>query len=181
MNESLITVRYATALFSVAKDRILLQVLKDDVELISDASRHSADFIRMLNSPVVKPSDKVKVLRAIFGERVSTLTMNFLELTVKNNRESFIPAVCRVVIDLVKKEQNIKTAVITTARKVDKSTREKAEKVLEAELGARVELTAKTNEKIIGGLVLRIDDRQYDASIATKLDRLKKEFLKTQL
>src|SRR5690606_2171694 len=167
MNESLITVRYAKALFSVAKEKELLQVLKDDVKLIYDASRHSADFIRMLNSPVIKPSDKVRVLNVIFGRKISALTMNFLELTVKNDRESFIPAICRVVLDLVKKEHNIKTAIITTAKELDNGSLEKAEEVLESELGTTVELTAKINERLIGGMVLQIDDKQYDASIAT--------------
>lgn len=181
MNVSLITVRYAKALFAVAKENNILAELKNDMELVLNVSRDSSEFNRMLNSPVVVPSEKINVLKAIFDAKVTATTINFLELTVKNNRESLIREICRDVVEMIKKENNIKTAVITTARELDKSTLNKAGETLEKELNAKVELGARTNEKIIGGLILRIDNMQYDASVETRLNRLKKEFLKTQL
>lgn len=181
MDEGLISVRYATALFSLAKEKNQLSSLKEDMELILTVSNQSADFNKLLSSPVIKPSEKIAVLRRIFSKNINALSLNFLELTVRNNRESFIPSFCRKVLSFIRKEKNIKTAVITTARPIDEATLRKAEKILEKQMGTHVELTGKLNPKLIGGLVLRIDDRQYDATVLTHLKKLKQELLKAQL
>ena len=81
---------------------------------------------------------------------------------------------------MILREKNINTAVITTAHHIDEETLGKAQKAVESELQTRVELTGKVNPHIIGGIILRIDDRQYDASISAQLKKLKKEMLKTR-
>jgi F-type H+-transporting ATPase subunit delta len=48
---------------------------------------------------------------------------------------------------------------------------------MEKELGSQVEISARINPGIIGGMILRIDDKQYDASIAAQLNKIKKELL----
>lgn len=181
MNESLISVRYATALFSLAKEKDLVMDLKNDMELILNICNQSADFNRMLSSPIVKPSGKIRVFKHLFENRISGLSLNFLELAVRNNRENFIASVCRNVLDFIRKENNIKTAVITTAQALDETILKKVEKIMENELNGRVELSAKVNPQIIGGMVLRIDDRQLDAAVSTQLKKLKQEMLKTKL
>lgn len=181
MDEGLISVRYAMAVFSLAKEKKILPAIKEDMELILTVCSQSADFNRMLSSPVVKPSEKIAVIKSIFSKKINELSVNFLVLTVKNNRESFIPSVCRMVLSYIRKEKNIKTAVITTAKPLDDATLRTAEKTLEKELGAHVELTGKSDPKLIGGLVLRIDDKQYDATVLTRLKKLKQELLKTQV
>ncbi|WP_372946723.1 ATP synthase F1 subunit delta [Mariniphaga sp.] len=181
MDESAITVRYAKAIFSLAKEKNQLVSLKEDMDLISGVSSQSEDFILLLKSPVVKTSKKVHIIQLIFQKKISSLTLQFLELVVQNNREVFIPSICRNVLTLIRKEKNIKTAVITTAQAIDEKLLQKAKKILEEELGTKVELSAKVNSELIGGMILRIDDKQYDASILTQLNKLKQEMLKAQL
>ncbi len=181
MDEGLISARYATALFSLAKEKNQLLTIKEDMELILAVCNQSADFNRLLSSPVIKPSEKIAAIRSIFSKKLSTLSVNFLELTVRNNRETFVTSFCRKVLAFIREENNIKTAVITTAKPIDEATFRNAEKTLEKELGAHVELTRKTDPSLIGGLVLRIDDRQYDATILTRLKKLKQELLKAQM
>lgn len=181
MDESAITVRYAKALFSLAKERNQLGTLKEDMDLVSNVCSQSKDFNLLLKSPVVKTSKKVHIIRLIFQKKISALSLQFLEMVTQNKREVFIPLICRNILTLVRKEKNIKTAVITTAQAIDEKLLEKATKILEEELGNKVELSAKVNPHLIGGMILRIDDKQYDASILTQLNKLKKEMLKAQL
>ena len=181
MNESLISIRYATALFSLAKEKGILLEIKQDMELILNVCDQSADFSRMLSSPVIKPSGKIKVLKELFGRRVNQLSMNFLMLAVRKKRETYIQAVSRDVLDFIRKEKNINTAVVTTARILDNATVEKVQSIIEKELGTPVDLKTKTNPKLIGGLLLRIGDQQYDATISTQLKKLKQEFLESRL
>lgn len=178
MDESAITVRYAKALFSLGKEKGLLAELKNDMDLVAGVCTHSVEFNLLLKSPVVTTSQKISIIRQIFRDKINELSMNFLELVTSKKREVFIPAMCRNTLTLIRKEKNIKTAVLTTAKPVDEKLLEKAKKIFEDELKTEVELSARQSPHIIGGLILRIDDKQYDASVATQLKKLKQEMMK---
>lgn len=181
MDQSTITVRYAKAFFSTAKEKDLLDTLKSDIELILSVCKSSSDFNLLLESPVVKTSKKTDLIKSIFSGKVHELTLNFLLLIVQNKREVQIPGICRNFLTLTRKDQNIKSAVITTASEINKKTLSKVEALISKELGAKIELSSEVKTDIIGGIVLRIDDKQYDASVATQLKKIKQELLETEL
>jgi F-type H+-transporting ATPase subunit delta len=181
MDESAISVRYAKAVFNLGKEQDMLSLLKNDMEVISAACKQSVEFNQLLSSPVIPASKKVKLLRQIFSQSVTAVTMNLLELLSKNKRETFLESICRNVLAMIRKEKNIKTAVVTTARELDQENIGQIIKILEKELGASVELTERVNQKIIGGLILSIDDKQYDASVATRIKKIRQKLIQTSL
>ncbi|WP_167616557.1 ATP synthase F1 subunit delta [Maribellus sediminis] len=181
MDQSAITVRYAKAFFSTAKEKNQLTKLKTDIETVLEVCKTSADFILLLESPVVKTSKKAALIKQIFSGSINELTLNFLTLIVQNKREVHIPGICRNFLDLTRKDQNIKSAILTTASEVSASTLGKMKELLGKELNAEVELSAQVKPEIIGGLVLRLDDNQYDASVATQLKKIKQNLLETEL
>ena len=161
MDQSAITVRYAKAFFTLAKEKNNLNTLKTDIELVHDVCTNSNDFILLLESPIVKTSKKTELISSIFENKIDNLTMNFLLLIAKNKREVNIPGICRNFLDLTRKDQNIKSAVLTTASEIDSETIRKIEELLGKELKATIELSTQTNPDIIGGLVLRLEDKQF--------------------
>nr|WP_319998291.1 ATP synthase F1 subunit delta [uncultured Draconibacterium sp.] len=181
MNQSAISVRYAKAFFSTAKEKKLLDKLKADIQLVMDICKSSQDFILLLESPIVKSSKKAALVKSIFEGKIEEISLNFLLLIVQNKREVHIPGICRNFLDLTRKDLNIKSAVLTTASEVNSSSLKKVEELLEKELNATIELSAQVNPEILGGLVLRMDDKQYDASVATQLRKVKQTLLETEL
>ena len=181
MSISAIRVRYAKAFFSLAKEKKMLDTLKTDIQKVFDVCTQSPEFINLLESPVVKTSKKTELITAIFKFEINTLTLNFLLLITNNKRESYIPGICRNFLDLTRKDQNIKSAVIVTASEINIKTTNKIKALLEKELNATVELTCNVEPEIIGGLILRVDDKQYDSSIATQLRKIKQQLLETEI
>jgi F-type H+-transporting ATPase subunit delta len=181
MEESAITVRYARAFFLLAKEKDQLSMLKQDVELIFEVCQSSADFMRMLKNPVIRTSEKIRLMKIIFGGKISELSHKFLVLVTRNNREAFLPDISRNILSFIRHEKNIKSATLTTAQPVGPELLEKAERILEEELQTEVELTGRVNPRLIGGLILRIDDKQYDDSLATRLKKMKQEVLKVHV
>lgn len=181
MDQSAITVRYAKAFFTLAKEKKLLDILKPDIELVSSVCQQSTDFILLLKSPVVKTSKKMALITSIFSGKVNDLTLDFLHLITKNKREVHIPAICRNFLGLSRADQNIKSAVLTTATKINAETIKKIETLMGKDLNAKIELSSNVNPEIIGGMVLRLDDKQYDASVATQLKKIKQKLLETEL
>jgi len=135
----------------------------------------------MLESPVVKTSNKVKVIRSIFEGQVNEQSIKFLVLIAENKRERNIPGIFRNLEDLYRKEEGIKTAVLTSAQQLDESILVRVKEILESEFQAKIELSTQTDSEIIGGFVLRVDDNQYDASISTQLQKVRDQLLHTEL
>jgi len=181
MDYSLVTVRYAKAFFSLSKEKNQLSIARNDMEIISTVCRESDDFRFLLESPVINPTVKFTLFSKIFKNRVAESTLNFLKLIVENRRENHIPGICRNFIDMVRKQQGIQSAVITFATQADPELMMKIKIILEKELGTKVDLEGKVNPAIIGGLIIRIDDKQLDRSISTQLKKIRNIFLGTEI
>jgi F-type H+-transporting ATPase subunit delta len=181
MDQSAITVRYAKAFFSLAKEKNLVQPLKEDIEFVSDVCNNSGEFILLLESPVLKTSKKSEIITSIFEGKINEFSLKFLLLIIKNKREIYIPAICRNYLALTRKDQNIKLTQLTTATVIDQKTVEKIKVRIERELNAKVELTANVKPEIIGGLILRMEDKQFDASVATQLKKIQQKLLETEI
>jgi F-type H+-transporting ATPase subunit delta len=181
MNQSAITVRYAKAFSLLANEKNLQETLKSDIELLYSVCNTSPDFIFLLESPIVKTSKKIELFTSIFSGKINEITLSFLKLIAENKRESHIPGICRNFLELIRKNQNIKSAVITTASKIDDNTIKKIETLMSEQLNSKIELSNKIDFKIIGGIILRVEDMQYDASVATQLKKIKQTLLETDL
>ena len=181
MDLSTINVRYAKAFFLTAKEKKLLETFNADIQLINEVCKTSTDFILLLESPIIKVSNKEKLITEIFKGKVHETTLNFLLLIVKNKREVHIPGICRNFLDLTRKDQNIRSALLVTATVVPSEMISKISSLLEEQLKSKVELTSKVDENIIGGIVLRLEDKQYDASVATQIKKIKQKLLESEL
>jgi ATP synthase, F1 delta subunit len=181
MDQSKINVRYAKAFFGLAKDKGLTVELRKDANLISEVCETSEDFRLLIESPIVKTSQKTEAIKSIFTGRVHQLSLNFLVLITTNKRESFIPGIFRNLEDFYRAEEGIKSAVLTSATPVSEPMFQEIRKTLEAQFNAKVELSQKVDQTLIGGFVLRVDDKQYDASLSTKLKKIREQLLHTEL
>lgn len=180
MNESQISVRYAKALFQSASEKQLTDRVYEDMALLSEVCRIE-EFDYMLVSPSLPESKKHQMADLILKEYVSEITMSMINLVIRNNREEFLPGIARYFRDLYRKSRGIITATLMTAQEVDASVKEKIGKLIKKTYQSELELTTSVKEGMIGGFVLTIGDRQYDASILTSLKKMKKQLLETHI
>jgi len=181
MDQSTITVRYAKALFLFAKEKGQLETFRDDIIRLSSFLQKNPDFIFLIESPVAKTSQKIKAVRMLFSDKIDATTLRFLEMIVENKREKHIPGICRNFLDLIRREQGVKTAVVTSASPLSQETISRLKSLLEENYKVKVEMSEKVDERLLGGFVLRIGDQQYDASIASRLQKVKETLIKTDI
>jgi F-type H+-transporting ATPase subunit delta len=181
MDQSKINVRYAKAFFTLAKEKGLTLELRKDAGLISSVCATSSDFNLMLESPVIKSSQKIVALKSIFDGKVNELSLNFLVLIAENKRENYIAGIFRNLEDLYRREEGIKTAVLTSAQPLNEDLVLQVTKILETEFDAKVELSQKVDNRLIGGFMIRVEDKQYDASLSTQLRKIREQLLHTEL
>ncbi|MEA3461174.1 MAG: ATP synthase F1 subunit delta [Bacteroidota bacterium] len=180
MNESQISVRYAKALFKSASEQQILDKVYKDMEVLTSTCKLE-EFQNMLVVPTLQPSQKIKVLRAIFEKHVSKITLSMIDLVVKNKREAYLPGIARYFRDLYRKEEGVRTATLVTAQPVDESAVNGIRTLIKKAYDSDVELSSSVDGDVIGGFVLTIEDMRYDASVASNLRKLKKQLLQTSI
>ncbi len=177
MNESKISVRYAKALFELGKEKELIDTVIKDIQLVDEVCKNIADFWLMVESPVVKTSQKRASMKQIFGDRINAITLNFLDLVVKNRREIYLKDISRNFLALCRKDQGILSATLTSASTLEEGSKENLSTLLSKSFNSKIELEEVVDEEIIGGFVLRVEDQQLDASVSTQLNKIKRELL----
>ncbi len=177
MNESKISVRYAKALFELGKEKELIDTVIKDIQLVDEVCKSIADFWLMVESPVVKTSQKRASMKQIFGDRINAITLNFLDLVVKNRREIYLKDISRNFLALCRKDQGILSATLTSASTLEEGSKENLSTLLSKSFNSKIELEEVVDEEIIGGFVLRVEDQQLDASVSTQLNKIKRELL----
>lgn len=178
MNLSKISVRYAKALFQVAEEKDILDEVSTDMEVLFNASIEVKDFYNFLHNPILPLQGKKKVIHKIFGDKLNPVTLNFLDLIIKNNRLSYIGGIARQFKDRYKKYKGIIEAVITTVQPLDQKLKDEIIKLIGTRFDEKIILDEQLKPVILGGFVLKIEDEQVDASVSTQLNKIKKELLR---
>jgi len=181
MNESKISVRYAKALFELGKEKDLLDAFVTDINLIDSICKESADFVLMLDSPVVKTSQKRSAVKGIFTDKINANTLNFLDLVVQNRREMYLKDISRNFLALCRKNKGVLSATLTTASAIEEEGKKKLSNVLEKAFDSKIELNEVIDKDIIGGFVIRVEDQQLDASVSNQLTQIKRELLSNHI
>jgi F-type H+-transporting ATPase subunit delta len=174
MNESRISVRYAKALFDAAIERELLEQTEADMTLILDMSSLT-EFRQLTDNPTIPPSKKIAIFSDTFSSHVNQLTLDLAGLVFKNRREEYLAAIARNYISMSKKHLGIAEVSLTTAYKTDRKTSESIRKEVARTLDTNIDMKEKVDPSIIGGFIIRVEDRLFDASVREKLRRIKKE------
>jgi len=177
MRGSLAGHRYAKSLISFSIEKDILDDVYKDMVMISDTVENCKDLDLLLKSPVVKTDKKQEILTSIFGKKTSDLTKQFLMLISSRNREGIVGDIAFAFVNQYKVIKNIIVTEITSAVKLDDSQKKKILQLLNAD-NTSVEIVEKINPEIIGGFIVRVDDKQIDASISRKFDNLKQDFNK---
>jgi F-type H+-transporting ATPase subunit delta len=176
MNHSKIAVRYSRALFQSAIEKNILDKVNRDMVYLSEFCSIS-EVKELLDSPIIRPSVKMKLLHNILEKNLEKITMSLIDILVQNGRESFLPAVTRVFRADALKYNGITECLLTTAVKVDAGIKKQISELIASTFKTKVELKENIDSEIIGGFILRVEDNYIDASIRNKLRKIKKELI----
>lgn len=178
MKKSRATIRYSKALLQLSIEKNCLENSYNDMSLLDGIFSESKDLSLLLKSPIVKTDHKLKIFDQIFTNKISNLSMMFVNIIITKKRESLLAGIAIRFINLYKKENNIDTATITTAVPISEDLQNDVISYIKARNNNKVELTKVVDKNIIGGAIIRIGDKQLDASISTEITELKQTFNK---
>jgi F-type H+-transporting ATPase subunit delta len=168
--------RYAKSFIDLALEQGILEKAYADMKFIAEVSRTNHEFVTFLKSPIINADKKQAVLKAVFSDKVNKVTDSYIQLIAAKKREMFLDQIAEEFINQYNEKKKILKAVVTTASGIDDATRKQVMNLVKGASESEVVLEEKIDKNIIGGFIIRVGDKQIDASIARKLSNLKRGF-----
>ena len=168
-------IRYAKAVLSLATDKKATDSVNKDMKQIVKTIGESDDLREMLQNPLVRSSVKKSVLNQVF-KNTNAITGNLVNTLIANKRIALLEDVASKYNQLYDTLKGTEIAKVTTAVPLTDALKVKVLAKVKELTGKEVEVVNIIDESILGGFILRVGDIQYNASIANKLNKLKREF-----
>jgi F-type H+-transporting ATPase subunit delta len=168
--------RYAKAFIDLTMEQGVLEQAYADMQTIVSLCKSNTDFLIFLKSPIINTDKKQAVLKEIFAGKMNKVTDAYIHLITLKKREIYLAEIAAEFINQYKEKKKILTAVVTTANGIDDVIRKKVMEIVKGVGSSDVVLEEKIDTSIIGGFIIRVGDKQIDASISRKISNLKQTF-----
>lgn len=167
---------YAKSLLDLARERNEIDAVTMDIRHLVESSKNE-DLRNLMSSPVISADKKQRVFESLFGG-YHTITKSFIRIVTDKGRESALPEIGAAFMEIFRTERNISTVVVTSAAPLEASAIERIKAKLTAEglASSNIELEERIDPTLIGGFVVQVGDRLYDASVKSQLATLRKGF-----
>lgn len=179
MKQTRVAKRYAKALFDLSVEQNLMEDIAEDMILIKQVYAENRQLEVLLANPVITPQKKSSVFNKIFNGKVQEITLRFFFIISKKGRASIIPEIAGEFKNCFREFKNILPVQVSTAIALDDNNRSKVISLLKNAFNMDIELSEIVKPDLIGGIVISIEDQRLDASITSKLSRLKTDMIES--
>lgn len=169
--------RYAKSLLELVQEQGNLDAVKSDVEQIIAILKSNTEVQAVLKNPIISGDKKRSILLALFENKVNPLIVSFFTILVNKGRAAILVDILKEFIREYNEVKGIVNATVVSATALSEANLKGLQEKISEEIGAQVLLKNNVDATVIGGFVLRVGDRQIDASIAGKLQKLDKYFV----
>ena len=178
----LVSTIYGDALFDLAVEQDSVDSFMEEAIFVHDTFLNNEDVLKLFNHPKIRKEEKNAFIGSIFEGRVSEEMVGFLHIIVTKDRYNEILPIFEYFIHRVKEYKGIGTALVTSAVELTKAQKTAVvDKLLATTKYTSFEMKYVVDPTILGGLIIRIEDRVVDSSLKTQIDNLTKQLSKIQL
>ena len=168
--------RYAQALYDFSIESDNLEIVYHDILMIQEILIMNRELKTVLENPIIPQTKKQNIIKEIFQPKLCETTFRFFVLVAKKRREPELLMICRQFIKIYYRNHNIKEAHVTSAFQLSNEMTHYLQTFLEDNSPYKYVISFDVDPDIIGGLVVKIDDYCFDATIQAKINKLKTQF-----
>ncbi len=165
---------YARSLFEVALDQDKLDLVREELGQVADALDGDQRLQVFFFSPYFATDEKKAGMGRAFTDADPIVT-NFLELLIEKHRMPALFRIRRAFDDLWQAHNRLLPVQVTSAVELDQATIDQIGERIAEQTGRRVDLTARVEPDILGGIVVRVGNSVLDASIRHRLEKLRRQ------
>lgn len=167
-------IRYAKAILEIADSKKTASQVSADMVLISSTINTNAELNTFIQSPTINVEQKENALLEVFAN-ANAVTKSLFHLLMENKRFEILDAIAVEYNKLFDIMNGVEVAKVTTAIAMDTALEAKVSAKIATFSDKKITIENTIDPSIIGGFILRIGDKQYNGSVANRLQVLKRE------
>ena len=172
--------RYARALYSMAKDLNQQDLIFDQMRTLVDGFQLDETVRDFLQSPLIRPIDKVKVLEEVVGKlQIVDVLKKFVMLLAKKNRLGIIADSLTAYQMISDEAHGVTRGLVRSAAVLGPDDRKKIEQLVSKATKKQVILTYKEEPELLGGLVAEVGSFSFDDSLKSHLIRINEQLTRS--
>lgn len=175
MSEIKVASRYAKSLLDLAKEQNAVEAVHQDMQVFYQTVKQHAELRAVLSNPIVSGKNKKAVLDQLFAAKFSKMTLSFFDIMIVKSRESLLYATAVEFFNQYNVFKGIVRAKVASATPLSDKVMKELCSIIETATQSQVQLENTVDSALIGGFVLTVGDRQFDASLSKGLNALRKE------
>ncbi len=165
---------YAAALFDLAVETGRLDEVEADLGTLRGMLEASEDLRRMVRSPLFARSEQAEALAAVAqAAGLEDLVRRFVGLLAQSRRLTVVDGVIRRFDDLLASHRGITRVEVEVAQRLGPDQEAALRRALEEATGGGIQLRLREEPSLLGGLVVRVGSRMVDASLRSRLERMR--------
>ena len=166
--------RYAKSIFSLAKERGVLDSTFREINMIIEIFNVNKDLINFITNPVVNLDKKKKIIEVVFSDNLESFSKSILYFIIENKRANLTTQIFEEFNILYRKEKNILQIHLITAKKASESLKNSIIKKFGK--GSDVLLREKIDKSILGGILVKSENKQFDSTVINSINKIKSSF-----
>ena len=170
--------RYALALLELAKEANKVEDFRKEVSSLTTVFKENPEFIEFLSSYNFKEDDKYAFVDKNVGKFYSAELVNYIKIIIRHHRSSLIYKIFKETLMRFDDYLSIERGKVYSTVPLDNKELDRLKKVIEKNTGKKIELINVLDESLIGGIKVVLKNDIYDASIKSKVVKLKEMLLK---
>lgn len=164
---------YAEALYGLAREEGLSEIILKEMQTLQEAFAANADFLRLLSAPNIGKEERVRILDDSFSGRVQPYVLNFLKILTEKGYARRFSDCCDAYRELYNNDNGILPVKAVTTVEMNAAQREKLAAKLERITGKRIELKNVVDPACMGGVRLDYDGKRVDDTVKSRLDAVR--------
>jgi len=173
--------KYAQAIYELSAEKNLLDKVEQELVMVENTLHTYHDLATFIYHPMVLAQAKKETITKIFKSEVTDFVLKFLLLLVDKRREAVLTEIIRQYIKLANQARNIIEAEVITAMPLAEEQQIALVNKLGSVTGKKIVITTQIDQKIIGGIIIKIGDKLIDGSVVRQLETLKNTLLNTEV
>jgi len=172
-----LAVAYSRSLLELANEQNMARQVGEELEALAKMVDGEPAFGEFLASPTISEAEHAQVLDKALRGRVLPLLLNFLQVANRKGRLGMLRQMADAYAELLEKQMGIIEVDVIVSQKLTPRELDQVRQKVSAALKREAVVHQYVDDKIIGGLVLRVDDRLFDGSIRAQLRAVRRQLL----
>jgi F-type H+-transporting ATPase subunit delta len=171
---SVVTSRYANALIELSEEKKALDKVESDVKALEQMIAASEDLrLLIADTRIAKKDQQAAMSELAKKAKMTELTRNFLMVLIENRRLNILEPLIAAIHKQLAEKRGERVAKIRVAQDLTDKQRKELEAALAKSSGSKITLDVQIDPSLLGGMVVTLDSRMIDDSVAGKLERLR--------